>query len=32
MNARYYVPVTGQFVSPDTLVPDATNLFDYNRY
>ena len=32
MNARYYDPVTGQFVSPDTLVPDATNLFDYNRY
>ena len=31
-NARYYDPVTGQFVSPDTLVPDATNLFDYNRY
>jgi RHS repeat-associated protein len=31
MNARYYDPVTGQFVSPDTLVPDATNLFDYNR-
>jgi RHS repeat-associated protein len=32
MNARYYDPVTGQFVSPDTLAPDATNLFDYNRY
>jgi RHS repeat-associated protein len=32
MNARYYDPVLGQFVSPDTLVPDATNLFDYNRY
>ena len=32
MNARYYDPITGQFVSPDTLVPDAMNLFEYNRY
>ena len=32
MNARYYDPVLGQFISPDTLVPDATNLLDYNRY
>jgi len=30
--ARYYDPQLGQFISPDTLVPDATNLFDYNRY
>ena len=30
--ARYYDPQLGQFISPDSLVPDATNLFDYNRY
>jgi len=30
--ARYYDPQLGQFISPDTLVPDAGNLFDYNRY
>jgi len=30
--ARYYDPQLGQFISPDTLVPDASNLFDYNRY
>ncbi|MEZ4736337.1 MAG: RHS repeat-associated core domain-containing protein [Caldilineaceae bacterium] len=32
MNARYYDPEIGQFISPDTLVPDPSNLFDYNRY
>ena len=32
MNARYYDPELGQFLSPDTLVPDPGNLFDYNRY
>ena len=32
MNARYYDPVLGQFMSLDTLVPDAGKLFDYNRY
>ena len=36
MNARYYDPRVplgrGQFLSPDTLVPDTGNLFDYNRY
>jgi RHS repeat-associated protein len=32
MNARYYDPVLGQFISPDTLVPDAGNVQDYNRY
>ena len=32
MNARYYDPVLGQFISPDTLVPDAGLLVDYNRY
>lgn len=31
-NARYYDPDLGQFLSPDTIVPDPTNLFDYNRY
>ena len=31
-NSRYYDPELGTFISPDTLVPDPTNLFDYNRY
>ena len=31
-NARYYDPQLGTFISPDTLVPDPTNVFDYNRY
>ena len=31
-NARYYDPELGHFLSPDTLVPDPGNLFDYNRY
>jgi RHS repeat-associated protein len=31
-NARYYDPTLGTFLSPDTLVPDAGVLFDYNRY
>ena len=31
-NARYYDPEIGQFISPDTLVPDPTNVFAYNRY
>jgi RHS repeat-associated protein len=31
-NARYYDPQLGTFISPDTLVPDATNVFDYNRF
>ena len=30
--ARYYDPELGQFVSPDTIVPDATEVFAYNRY
>jgi RHS repeat-associated protein len=30
-NARYYDPALGTFISPDTLVPDAGVLFDYNR-
>jgi len=31
-NARYYDPAIGVFISPDAVVPDATNVFDYNRY
>ncbi len=31
-NARYYDPSLGQFLSPDTLVPDAGLVLDYNRY
>ena len=30
--SRYYDPVIGQFISPDTIVPDATSALDYNRY
>jgi RHS repeat-associated protein len=30
--ARYYDREIGAFLSPDTIVPDASNLFDYNRY
>jgi RHS repeat-associated protein len=31
-NARYYDPVVGSFLSPDTLVPDPTLVWDYNRF
>ncbi len=31
-NARYYDPAIGVFLSPDTLVPDATGVFSYNRF
>ncbi|MBK8050285.1 MAG: RHS repeat protein [Anaerolineales bacterium] len=31
-HARYYDPAAGQFISPDTLVPDPTNVMDYKRY
>ena len=31
-NARYYDPQIGQFISPDTIVPDPALLIDYNRY
>jgi RHS repeat-associated protein len=31
-NARYYDPELGHFLSPDTLVPDPTDVFSYNRY
>ncbi len=30
--ARYYDPQIGQFISPDTIVPDPARLIDYNRY
>jgi RHS repeat-associated protein len=30
--ARYYDRTVGLFVSPDTLVPDPTNVWDYNRF
>ena len=32
MHARYYDPATGQFISPDTLVPNAADVLSYNRY
>jgi hypothetical protein len=32
MNARYYDPQIGQFLSPDTLVPDPSSFLSYNRY
>ncbi len=32
MNARLYDPVLGRFISADSMVPDATNWDDYNRY
>ena len=31
-NARYYDPEIGQFISPDTIVPDPGKVFGYNRY
>jgi len=32
MNARYYLPEVGRFVSPDTIVPQPGNPQSYNRY
>lgn len=32
MNARYYLPEVGRFISPDSLVPDPSNPQSYNRY
>ena len=32
MNARYYLPQIGRFVSPDTMVPEPGNPQSYNRY
>jgi RHS repeat-associated protein len=31
-NARYYDPQLGTFLSPDTVVPDAGTVIDYNRF
>ncbi len=30
--SRYYDPILGRFIQPDTIVPDAKNLQAYNRY
>lgn len=30
--ARYYNPLIGRFIQPDTVVPDAKNLQAFNRY
>jgi RHS repeat-associated protein len=32
MNARYYDPVLGSFISPDTLVPEPGQPEGYNKY
>ena len=32
MNARYYHPQLGRFVSPDTIVPEPANPQSFNRY
>lgn len=32
MNARFYDPKIGRFISPDVFVPDADNTQSYNRY
>jgi RHS repeat-associated protein len=32
MNARYYLPEIGRFISADTIVPDPTNPQSHNRY
>lgn len=32
MNARYYMPEIGRFISPDTIVPEPSNPQSYNRY
>jgi len=29
--SRYYDPAIGTFISPDTVIPDATSVFGYNR-
>ncbi len=31
-NARYYSPVLGRFISPDTIVPEPTSSGGFNRY
>ena len=32
MNARYYLPEVGRFVSPDSIVPEAGEPQSFNRY
>ena len=32
MNARFYVPNTNRWLSPDSIVPDPTNPQSFNRY
>ncbi len=32
MNARYYLPEVGRFISPDTIVPEAGEPQSFNRY
>ena len=32
MNARYYMPLVGRFISPDTIVPEPGNPQSFNRY
>ncbi len=32
MNARYYHPQLGRFISPDSIVPEPANPQSYNRY
>jgi len=32
MNARYYLPEVGRFISADTIVPEPKNPQTYNRY
>jgi RHS repeat-associated protein len=31
-NARFYAPAVGRFISADVIVPDPTNLQQFNRY
>lgn len=31
-NARYYSPLLGRFISPDTIVPNPDNPLDWDRY
>ncbi len=31
-NARYYDPLIGRFISPDTIIPDPSNPQSFNRY
>ncbi len=32
MQARWYDPAIGRFISPDTIIPDPTNPQSFNRY